>query len=217
MATAIVRFPDLARCLVIVAGLLLMVPSGVGTSFALVGTALESSDAAAADGWTFDYDASGVVYDAVSNVRGAAVDGAVRSHVRARPIRATLGASVASPGVISAPRPAPGTYVPDRPLPRTPHGDPIPDVIDAPHTQLGTRGSGPNAYGQARQWEFDPDTGNLVPTRDIDFTDHGFPAGHPNPHQHSLTPNSPAVAPRGGMIRGGPEPFIWGWLRWPWS
>lgn len=109
---------------------------------------------------------------------------------------------------------APGSYAPNRALPRTKHGDPIPDV-DAPHTQLGTRTDGTGSYNQARQWEVDPSTGRLQPTRDIDFTDHGYPATHPTPHQHPLTPNNPATVPGGGVQRGQPEPMVPGWLRWP--
>ena len=36
-------------------------------------------------------------------------------------------------------------------------------------------------------------------TRDIDFTDHGRPKEHPNPHQHDYIPN-----PTGGTLQHGP-------------
>lgn len=74
-------------------------------------------------------------------------------------------------------------YVPDRPLPNNPVGIHVPDV-DAPHTQLGTKEGRHGKYPQAR--EFD-EKGN--PVRDIDFTDHGRPQNHPNPHQHEHKPN----------------------------
>lgn len=74
-------------------------------------------------------------------------------------------------------------YAPDRPLPLTEDGVFIPDT-DAPHTQLGTKKGRKGKYPQAR--EFDGD-GN--PIRDIDFTDHGRPKNHPNPHQHERKPN----------------------------
>ncbi len=93
-------------------------------------------------------------------------------------------------------------YTPDRRLPRTKHGDPVPDV-DLPHTQLGR---GKDGTPQARTWEVG-ENGNLQPTKDIDFGDHGFPEGHPNPHQHKLTPANPDLAPKGGMHRGDPEPL----------
>jgi RHS repeat-associated protein len=91
-------------------------------------------------------------------------------------------------------------YVPDRPLPNTPDGVHIPDV-DAPHTQLGTKGGRKGEYPQAR--EFD-EHGN--PVRDIDFTDHGRPQNHPNPHQHEHKPNptggTPIRDPKGQPVTG---------------
>jgi len=125
----------------------------------------------------------------------------------------TQPANLRLPADLVAPRTTPGAYAPDRPLPRTRHGDPIPDA-DAPHTQLGVRTDGSGTYTQARQWEVDPATGRLQPTRDVDFTDHGFPATHPDPHQHQLIPNNSATVPGGGVQRGQPEPFIDGWARW---
>ncbi|MDN3507014.1 MAG: hypothetical protein P0S96_07285 [Simkaniaceae bacterium] len=74
-------------------------------------------------------------------------------------------------------------YVPDRPLPNTPDGVHVPDT-DVPHTQLGTKEGRKGKYPQAR--EFD-ENGN--PVRDIDFTDHGRPQDHLNPHQHEHKPN----------------------------
>ncbi|ADB15577.1 hypothetical protein Psta_0892 [Pirellula staleyi DSM 6068] len=44
--------------------------------------------------------------------------------------------------------------------------------------------------------------GRLVPTRDIDFTDHGYPEIHPDPHQHNLTPANPDNPIGGGFHRG---------------
>jgi hypothetical protein len=83
-------------------------------------------------------------------------------------------------------------YVPDRDLPRDEDGLPVPDT-DAPHTQLGTRGSKRRpgeTYPQAR--EFDKDG---KPIRDIDFTDHKEPDKHPNPHQHKHEPNKTGGTP----------------------
>lgn len=73
---------------------------------------------------------------------------------------------------------------PSRPLPQTADGVPIPDT-DAPHSQLGTREGRKSPYGKAR--EFDNDG---QPVRDIEFTDHGRPQNHPNPHQHRYQENS---------------------------
>lgn len=63
-----------------------------------------------------------------------------------------------------------------------------------PHTEVGTRnpGKGPFEYPQAREWG---ENGEWI--QDIDFTDHGDPDNHDNPHQH--TPNE-----SGG--RGSPQP-----------
>ncbi len=90
-----------------------------------------------------------------------------------------------------------GTYSPLRPLPITkPGGVPIPDT-DVPHTQLGTRDGRSGKYPQAREFGYDG-----VPVRLIDFTDHGYPENHTNPHQHKYKPN-----PTGGTpIRGSAEP-----------
>lgn len=72
-------------------------------------------------------------------------------------------------------------YTPDRELPNGGRDKPLPDV-DAPHSQLGRRGSG-EGYPQTREWGYGAD-GELKPTRDIDWTDHGSPDHHANPHQH---------------------------------
>ncbi len=89
-----------------------------------------------------------------------------------------------------------GVYVPDRPLPLTDYGIPVPEA-DVPHTELGARDGSKGKYPQAR--EFD---GNGKPVRDIDFTDHGYPKKHPNPHQHRPKPNPTGGTPE----RGKPEP-----------
>jgi RHS repeat-associated protein len=87
-------------------------------------------------------------------------------------------------------------YAPDRPLPLTEDGIPIPEA-NAPHTELGTRDGSKGKYPQAR--EFDA---HGRPIRDIDFTDHGYPNNHPNPHQHRPKPNPTGGTPQ----RGKPEP-----------
>ena len=91
-------------------------------------------------------------------------------------------------------------YAPDRPLPHTENGVPIPDT-DAPHTQLGTKGSKRRPgekYPQAR--EFD---NNGKPVKGIDFTDHGEPGIHPNPHEHPYETNPTEGTPQ----RGDPKPL----------
>ncbi len=86
-------------------------------------------------------------------------------------------------------------YVPDRPLPRDPRTkEPVPET-DVPHTELGTKKGTKGKYPQAR--EFDAQG---RPVKDIDFTDHGRPQDHPNPHEHQWKPN-----PTGGTPQRSPE------------
>ncbi len=68
--------------------------------------------------------------------------------------------------------------------------EPIPDV-DRPHSQIGhvISKNANRTYTQARVWDYD-ENGILTHVKDIDFTDHGRPAVHPNPHQHRYIPNS---------------------------
>ncbi|MEV8577403.1 RHS repeat-associated core domain-containing protein, partial [Elizabethkingia anophelis] len=80
-----------------------------------------------------------------------------------------------------------GKYAPERDLPRVPkgesgEGEPLPDAEAL--AQLGTKQGRKGNYTQAR--EFDK---NGKPVRDIDFTDHGRPQNHANPHQHRWEPN----------------------------
>lgn len=90
----------------------------------------------------------------------------------------------------------PNGYAPDRPLPREKKtGNPLPET-DAPHTQLGKRTSRTRGetYRQAREFG---EGGKHI--RDVDFTDHGRPSDHPNPHQHRLEKETGK--------RGGSEPL----------
>ena len=99
----------------------------------------------------------------------------------------------------------PGSYTPERPLPTDKKGVPTPDS-SYPHTQLGRSKPKYGSEPQAREWGHGSN-GNLQPKRDIDFTNHGTPEIHPNPHQHTLTPNNSTLAPQGGYRRGPPEPL----------
>jgi membrane protein involved in colicin uptake len=91
-------------------------------------------------------------------------------------------------------------YAPDRKLPRNKHGANMPDPAadGAPHTQLALKKGRAGTYRQAREWD---ENGQLV--KDIDFTDHGRPENHTNPHQHRYEPNPTGGTPR----RGDPEPL----------
>lgn len=96
----------------------------------------------------------------------------------------------------------PGTYAPDRTLPRDPKtGKAIPDeeAKGTEHTQLGSKKSRSTGETYSQRRTFDKD-GN--PTKDVDFTDHGRPQQHTNPHQHKHTPN-----PSGSPQRGSAEPL----------
>jgi hypothetical protein len=44
-----------------------------------------------------------------------------------------------------------------------------------------------DTYTQAREWDYN-EKDELIPKKDIDFTDHGRPNTHLNPHQHSYIP-----------------------------
>lgn len=99
-----------------------------------------------------------------------------------------------------------GNPFPNRPLPRDtrtqePTIDPATEtmpVATGPHTQLGIRDGRHETYNQAR--EFDA---NGQAVRDIDFTNHGRPDTHSNPHQHKYLEN-----PSGGTPQRGPaEPL----------
>jgi hypothetical protein len=93
--------------------------------------------------------------------------------------------------------PVPGTYRPNNPLPRDQYGNPMPSS-SSPHTQIGTKNGSKGPYTQAREFG---ENGQLV--KDIDFTDHGRPSIHSNPHQHRWVPN-----PTGGNpIRNKQEPL----------
>jgi hypothetical protein len=93
----------------------------------------------------------------------------------------------------------PGSYRPPEPLPRGKNGQLAPSSPYS-HTQIGTKNGSRGPYTAAREFGE-----NGRPIRDIHFTDHGRPAGHPNPHQHRWTPN-----PSGGTpIRNSAEPYRW--------
>ena len=82
-------------------------------------------------------------------------------------------------------------YAPDRPLPRDPRTkEPVPET-DAPHTELGTKNGIKGKYPQAREFDVQG-----RPVKDIDFTDHGRPQNHPNPHEHKWKPNSTGGTPQ---------------------
>ena len=79
------------------------------------------------------------------------------------------------------------------PLPRGLDGELAPSVA-SPHTQLGWREGRKGGYRQTREFGE-----NGKPVKDIDWTDHGRPKHHSNPHEHPWMEN-----PTGGSpMRGG--------------
>jgi len=99
-------------------------------------------------------------------------------------------------------KPKSAVYVPVDPIPQGEDGEMEPSS-EYPHSQLGTERGRRGNYPKAREWGYDED-GNLIPTKDIDFTDHGRPSSHPdNPHQHKWNPNSTGGTPQ----RGPAEPL----------
>jgi RHS repeat-associated protein len=102
-----------------------------------------------------------------------------------------------------------GEYQSPGDLPRTPGGEPTPDpAATGPHSQLGSREGRRGTYNQAR--EFDQ---NGKPVKDIDFTDHGRPNQHTNPHEHPYVENTTG----GAMKRDNGQPLNVNYKRYlPW-
>lgn len=92
---------------------------------------------------------------------------------------------------------ASGNRFPDRVLPTKSGGEPAPDPdAGGPHTQLGQREGRNGKYDQAR--EFDGQ-GRAIKT--IDFTDHGRPGSHTNPHEHPYESNGTGGTPSRAKAR----------------
>ena len=151
---------------------------------------------AGADAWTQLYETGGTSVD-WGRVGVAALSGAVGGQIGSW-IDAGLGKVVGSfarfqPKITKTPN---GSWFPKRVVP---HSGRPGDVLDSEcaHTALGW--SRDMKYPQAREFG---ENGKLI--RDIDFTSHGNPSIHPNPHQHEWLPG-----PTGGSpMRGGP-------IEWP--
>lgn len=165
-------------------------PDGRSAVTAFGGLLYESGQALTGNG--FDWSSVGGAFVDGYNGEGAGVGSALFEDLTTFfPAGAALGVLTKFSKLGKVAKGAkPGNYRPDRALPRDKHGNPIPDS-NAPHTQLGTKKGRNGDYTQAR--EFDA---NGRPVRDIDFTDHGRPQNHPNPHQHRYVPNE-----TGGTLR----------------
>jgi RHS repeat-associated protein len=87
-------------------------------------------------------------------------------------------------------------YFPNKALPRDKNGNAVPSSTH-PHTQLGTKQGRKGSYPQSREWGKSKN-GELTPKKDIDWTDHGRPSEHTNPHEHEYTPNQTGGTPTRG-------------------
>jgi len=81
------------------------------------------------------------------------------------------------------------------PLPRGTNGELAPSSLD-PHTQIGWRAGRNGGYVQTR--EFGP---NGQPVKQVDWTDHGRPQMHTDPHVHDYVPNPTGGTPQHGAAR----------------
>ena len=91
-------------------------------------------------------------------------------------------------------------YVPKKPIPKGKNGEHKPDC-DLPHTQLGIRNGRKGPYPQSKEWGAKGDRGydNNTPKDLKDWTNHGRPKNHPDPHRHPYNPNTGK--------KGSPEPI----------
>ena len=87
-------------------------------------------------------------------------------------------------------------------LPQGAHGELAPSSA-FPHTQIGWKEGRRDSYVQTREFGADG-----VPVKQIDWTDHGRPRQHTDPHVHDYIPN-----PTGGTFQHGearpPYPGEW--------
>jgi Flp pilus assembly protein TadG len=89
------------------------------------------------------------------------------------------------------------------PLPRGPNGEVAPSSMD-PHTQIGMRTGRKGDYPQTR--EFGP---NGQPVKQVDWTNHGRPNAHTDPHVHDYVPNPTGGTPQHGPARAPRPGEIW--------
>ncbi len=87
-------------------------------------------------------------------------------------------------------------YVPKNPIPKGKNGEHKPDC-DFPHTQLGTKSGRKGDYPQSKEWGGKGDRGydNNTPKDLKDWTNHGRPSNHSDPHKHPYNPNTGQKGP----------------------
>lgn len=81
------------------------------------------------------------------------------------------------------------------PLPRTRTGELVHSSLD-PHTQIGWNEGRRGGYIQTREFGE-----GGVPVKQVDWTDHGRPALHTDPHVHDYIPNPTGGSPQHGAAR----------------
>jgi len=139
----------------------------------------------------------GETTDAVASVAGPVAI----ARLSVRPVKAPLSPSEKQvrTGATSGEAGGQPRYVPTGldgkplPLPRGPNGELLPSSM-APHTQIGWKEGRRGGYVQTREFSW-----NGEPVKQVDWTNHGRPQEHTNPHIHDYVPN-----PTGGTPQHGP-------------
>jgi RHS repeat-associated protein len=139
--------------------------------------------------------AAGMAVKALVQTSMGDYEGAKDSNTSA--LMGAIGGMEAGPEAGAAPKYAPtGEGGKPLELPNGPSGEPVPSSM-SPHTQIGTKEGSKGPYIQTRTWGENGQQG-----RRTDWTDHGRPDTHSNPHDHPVIPN-----PSGGTPQvGPPEP-----------
>lgn len=101
--------------------------------------------------------------------------------------------------MIPKPKPLPKGYrpwVPKKSIPKGKNGEHKPDC-DFPHTQLGTKSGRKGDYPQTKEWGGKGDRGydNNTPKDLKDWTNHGRPGNHSDPHRHPYNPSTGKKGP----------------------
>lgn len=151
----------------------------------------------------------------------AAQEAPLTTPSRLRPSASSAARDAPTPASPSTPPPRPAGFSPDEPRVHSRYSDGTP-VLEG---QQPPRISGPDPAAAGAHSVLRHDAVNNrtyqgrefdaagYPVRDVDFTNPTFPNGRPRPghpgppHQHPWHVNDPAVGPRSGFRRGGPEPI----------
>ena len=117
--------------------------------------------------------------------------------------KAIQGAGITNAGGTGRPRYVPtGENGEPLSLPRGPNGELAPSSMDA-HTQIGWQVGRRGGYIQTREFG-----ANGQPVKQVDWTNHGRPGQHTDPHVHDFLPNPSGGTPQLGPARPpGPGEF----------